>query len=183
MARHTRQASRAQALADQHEPPPQPQLPSPELIPPDSAMGTPLLLLKPSAWTRIYVQNPNGLSIGAAGDISMALDELRNAEVDVMMFPETNLATDQAFIKNQVHLECKKAFGMGRYRFVASQSKVSYSTSYKPGGVLGVAVGPVSGRLLAVEADDYGRWTHMTFVENANGMAMGHSLVIPILSL
>ena len=72
MARHTRQAAQAQANVDQNEIPPPPQPPPFELIPQDSAVGTPLLLPKPSTWTRIYVQNPNGLSIGADGDISMA---------------------------------------------------------------------------------------------------------------
>ena len=56
-------------------------------------------LAKPGEWTRIYVQNPNGLSIGAVGDISIIFDALRNAEADVMIFPETNLATDQNFFK------------------------------------------------------------------------------------
>ena len=78
--------------------PPIPVPPASDLIPPDQYVGQPLLLPKPPEWTRIYVQNPNGLSIGAAGDISMALEELRNAEADVMMFPETNLATDQPFV-------------------------------------------------------------------------------------
>ena len=173
MSRTTRSRSIQAAAPDVPVPPPQdPPIPAPpasDLIPPDQYVGQPLLLPKPPEWTRIYVQNPNGLSIGAAGDISTALEELRNAEADVMMFPETNLAMDQPFfVKNQVHHECKKAIGMGRYRFVASQSNVSYSTFYKPGGVLGVAVGPVSGRLLAVGADDYGRWIHITFSGRGN---------------
>ena len=137
MSRQTR--SGASTRAQRHSPSPtQPPLPNhpdlpPDLLPADPAIGTPLLLPKPDEWTCIYVQNPNGLSIGASGDLSLALENLRDAECDIMMFPETNLATDQTYVKSQVHHECKMTFGHGRYKLALSHTTVSYSSSYKPG--------------------------------------------------
>ena len=59
--------------------------------------------------------------VGAVGDISTTLDELRNAEADVMISPETHLATDQPFVQTQVYHECKKAFGLGLYKLIPIQ--------------------------------------------------------------
>ena len=126
MSRQTRSSASAPRsfLAQSPTSPSSPHHPDllPDLLPADQAVGTPLLLPKPDEWTRIYVQNPNGLSIGASGDLSLALENLREAECDILMFPETNLATDQHYVRSQVHHECKMTFGHGRYKLALSHT-------------------------------------------------------------
>ena len=82
MSRQTRSSTSAPSSFPAQSPTPSssPHHPDliPTLLPADQAVGTPLLLPKPDEWTRIYVQNPNGLSIGASGDLSLALDNLSN---------------------------------------------------------------------------------------------------------
>ena len=75
MSRQTH-SSTSTRVQPRHPPPTQslnhnPDL-NPDLLLADQPIGTPLLLPKPDDWTRIYVQNPNGLSIGAGGDLSLA---------------------------------------------------------------------------------------------------------------
>jgi hypothetical protein len=65
-------------------------------INPDQPVGDSLMIPKPNEWTRIMVQNTNEISIGRDGDFAIALDHIRQMEVDVMIITETNLDTAKA---------------------------------------------------------------------------------------
>jgi hypothetical protein len=60
---------------------------------PNNPVGDPLEVPKENNNMRIYMQNPNGISIGKMGDMDMTLDHLKHMEVDIFVFPETNLDT------------------------------------------------------------------------------------------
>jgi hypothetical protein len=52
-----------------------------EQIRPDQPVGDPLLISKPHEWTRIMVQNTNGVSIGKEGNLVVLLDHIKRMEI------------------------------------------------------------------------------------------------------
>ena len=130
-------------------------------------VGNMLELLKNTEWTRFLFQNPNGVSIGSGGDIETVLEHAQAMGCDHFVLPETKLDTDKKWVKAKMHNHCRRIFGVGQYRAVMAASNLEYSTNYKPGGVLGVTVGHLTGRVIETGSDPMGRWVYTKF--NASG--------------
>ena len=75
----------------------------PSAIRNDQAIGTPLLLPKPYQWTQFALQNPHGMIVGTTGDLKTTMQTVQEMEIDVMMFPETNLDTNKRRVRSQVY--------------------------------------------------------------------------------
>jgi hypothetical protein len=119
------------------------------------------MLPKPNEWTRIMVQNTNGISIGNHGDLVITLDQVKQMEVDVMILTETNLDTNNTKVKAMIHNDLRTTFGLGTYHLTTSASPQQYNGFYKPGGVTGVVIGKTKGRLLESGGDYMGRWVYI----------------------
>jgi hypothetical protein len=83
------------------------------MIAPNQPVGDIMPMPKHYNQMRIYLQNPNGISIGRTGDMDMILDHLQHMEIDIFVFPETNLNTHKNMIKGQIHKQFKIALGSG----------------------------------------------------------------------
>jgi hypothetical protein len=91
-------------------------------IQPDQPVGDSMMIPKPNEWTRIMVQNTNGISIGKDGDFAIALDHIQQMEVDMMIITEANLDTSQSRVKATMHNDLRKMFGLATYHLVTSAS-------------------------------------------------------------
>jgi exonuclease III len=132
-----------------------------EQIGSDQPVGNPLCIPKPNEWTRIMVQNTNGVSIGREGDLVLVLDQIKQMEIDVMLITETNLDTNNHKVKARIHKDLTKTFGLGAYHVVTAASAHQYNGFYKPGGVMGIVCGKTKGRIIASGSDHMGRWVYI----------------------
>ena len=139
----------------------------------DEKVGDGLTLPKPFDITRIRMWNPNGIRVGPGGTLSMELQHAKEAEVDILVYSETNLDTTQGWVRNQVREECSKIFGRGASRITMTSSTIEAHSQYKPGGVMAATVGNTAGRVLSMGTDEFGRWVYTRY----NGGA-GRVLII-----
>jgi hypothetical protein len=72
-------------------------------VEPNQPVGDIMTIPKDNSKMRLYMQNPNGISIGAMGELDMILAHLKHMEVDMFIFPETNRDTHKPRVKKQVH--------------------------------------------------------------------------------
>jgi hypothetical protein len=129
---------------------------------PNQSVGDSMQLPKDDSRMRMFMQNPNGVSCGKMGDMDMILDHLKHMEVDLFVFPETNLDTHKPQVKRQVHNHFKKSIGRGTYKIEMTTSNAEYIGQYKPGGVMGGIIGSTIGRIIESGHDKYGRWVFQT---------------------
>jgi hypothetical protein len=129
-------------------------------VKPNQPVGDSLYLPKENTKMRLYMQNPNGISCGKMGDMDMVIDHLKHMEVDVFIFPETNLDTHKAKVKSQVHKHFRESLGPGTYQLEMATSSAEYTGQYKPGGVMGGIMGHNRGRIIESGKDKYGRWVY-----------------------
>lgn len=127
----------------------------------NETIGTPILLPKPATTTRLLIFNPNGFNVGPAGTLPILLNQVAEAESDICMISETNCDTNQHWIKTAIHEACQKQYGLGQFRMVAGHTPKTFTGQYKPGGVMLLTAGNVSGRVVTSGADKWGRWVHM----------------------
>jgi hypothetical protein len=116
---------------------------------------------KPSEWTRIMVQNTNGVSIGKDGDFPITLDHIKQMDVHIMIITETNLDTTHTRVKALLHNDLRRMLGLATYHLIASASPQPYNSFYKPGGVLGIVNGKTKGRIIESGSDYMGRWIYL----------------------
>ena len=122
----------------------------------DHAIGTILLLPKPYQRTRFALQNPHGMSVRTTGDLEMTMQTMKEMEIDVMMFPETNLDTNKRCVRSQVYNYCRRVFGLGNYQVAMAASPQENATNHKPGGVLGITIGKTVGHVIERGSDEMG---------------------------
>ena len=118
-------------------------------------IGHPLLTPKPRNVFRLYMQNPNGISIGDTGNLPRILDALKQAQVDLYMSPESKLNAMDPHVSNAVHSCCRKAHKK-HFRVALACSGIALPGSCKQGGVLSVLTGNNCGRVSAVGSDEFG---------------------------
>jgi hypothetical protein len=129
-----------------------------DMIAQNQPVGDTMSTPKHNNQTRIYLQNPNEINIGRTGDLDMILDHMQHMEIDIFVFPETNLNTHKSMVKGQIHKQFKRALGSGTYRIEMSASTAEYTGNYKPGGVIGGVIGRNKARIVESGHDKYGRW-------------------------
>ena len=124
-------------------------------------IGNPLTVPKDPHITRILFKNPDGIALGH--ELEMMLEECMNMDVDQVVFPETKLDTSEHWVHNKIHDHCRRIVGQGRYRLVTAASPIKFHTPYKPGGVMAVTIGHLSGRVVEMGTDEMGRWVYIRY--------------------
>ena len=126
-------------------------------------VGDGLTLPKPHDITRIRMWNPNGVSVGVGGTLPMELEHAKEAEVDILIYPEINLDTTKGWIRNQVREQFSKVLGRGASKVTMTSSTITAHKQFKPGGVMGATIGNTAGRVLSMGADEFGRWVYTRY--------------------
>ena len=127
----------------------------------NQVVGDKFNLPKDPSMTRFILQNPNGIRVGPGGSLASVLEQHMYDEADVSIYPEINVDVNRSRVRAQIHDGCKKEFQAGQYRAVMAHSDIDFGTDYKPGGVMMIATGRTTGRILSVGSDDLGRWVYM----------------------
>lgn len=86
----------------------------------------------------------------------MTIDHLKHMEIDLFIFPETNLDTRKPIIRKQVDGSLRKPLGQGTYNIEMTTSNAKYTGQYKPGGVMRGIIGKHRGRTIETGHDKYG---------------------------
>jgi hypothetical protein len=84
-------------------------------------------------------------------------------EVDIGTICEHKVDLTTPKTLNRLKEGATRHFGMGAFRIKAASTPIQHGRDYKPGGVLGVAIGPVAGRMIHSYHDEIGRWVSFTF--------------------
>ena len=88
------------------------------------------------------------MSVGTTGDLETTMQTVKEMEIDVMMFPETNLDTNKRRVRSQVYNHCRRVFGLGSYQVAMAATPQEYATNHKSGGVLGITIGKTVGHVI-----------------------------------
>ena len=128
---------------------------------PWDSIGEPMQVPKAPHLTRVLFQNPDGLSLGH--ELEQVLEHIRDMECDHAVLPETKLDTHKGWVKAKVHHHCRRVFGTGEYRLTTAASPLEYHTPLKPGGLMSVTSGHLTGRVIETGADEFGRWLYTKF--------------------
>ena len=128
-------------------------------------VGNPMEIDKEPHLTRFLFQNPDGFGLGH--ELEQILEHGLAMQCDHLVLPETKTNTDLNWVKAKVYDHCRRIVGLGTYRAVMASTPLEYHTAHKPGGVLAVTMGKLSGRVLETGSDEFGRWVYTKF--NASG--------------
>jgi hypothetical protein len=112
--------------------------------------------------SRFYFINPNGISHHRGFlDFYEILQSLKDNEIDVFGFSETNLDVRQPEVRKQIE-EITPAF-YGTSLLASSRSKISSHTPYKPGGTITGISNELCGRFQTSGSDKsgLGRWLYI----------------------
>jgi hypothetical protein len=105
-----------------------------------------------------YFQNVNGISLGKGGIWEGVCGNWKHMEVDIGVICETKLDMTTHGTNAGLKEGATRHFGMGAFRMIAASTPIKHERHYKPGGVLGMVVGPIAGRILNTHKDEVGRW-------------------------
>ena len=128
----------------------------------NQAIGDTLLIPKDPKVTRIHFQNVNGVSLGKEGTWEGVCETWKNMGVDIGLICEHKLDLTTPSTINRLKEGATQHFGTGSFRIKATSTPVEHGRTYKPGGVLGMTIGPISGRIMKSHQDEAGRWVAMT---------------------
>ena len=125
-------------------------------------------LPKPSNITRIYFQNVNGISVRQPGTWDITCSHTCNIEVNLALFAEHKLDTQQPQVLSSLYKGSRKISGMGTFTINATSTSIKAATTHKPGGVMTLIPGSTKGRVLESGQDPQGRWVY-TKLRQATG--------------
>lgn len=128
----------------------------------NNPIGHSLQLPKTQNTTRIHLQNLRGISLGNSGSWETTCAHWQDMQVDIALSCETNIDTTKYKTIHLLHQGANRILGKNSYRIATSSSTVSSPTYYKPGGVLAMTLGNISGQVLTTHNDLLGRWTSIT---------------------
>jgi len=113
--------------------------------------------------TRIWLQNPNGVS--AAKDFRIfrsELEDVNDNEIDFLALPESTLNSNNHYVQSRlkmlVEYHCP-----GAKLCITNTRKYDEDACYQPGGVMTMAMGKLSGRYSGSGNDDLGRYSWTKF--------------------
>lgn len=106
------------------------------------------------------MQNPDGSTLGSGGSLALNFEHMKDVEADIIVFPEHKIDTTQPRYMASIRKEARRHFGSNQYRMAATSTPITlnHGKPQKPGGVLAMTVGKITGRVLATGADELGRW-------------------------
>ena len=84
------------------------QVPNPresDRVPRHAPVGDPLDITKDPSRTRFLFQNPNGISVGAGGDLESVLKHAQDMKCDHLVLPETKLDTYNRRVKSRASVQ------------------------------------------------------------------------------
>jgi hypothetical protein len=121
--------------------------------------GDELILPKPINTTWCEFRNINGISIGKQGlQFRDVFEQERDISADIFSLSETKLNQQNSTVSRLYHQTAQQAFGM-HHRGVLGGSDINYSSPFRFGGTLTMAVDNTRGRVLDTISDSWGRWT------------------------
>ena len=85
---------------------------------------------------------------------------------DNTLFAKHKLDTNQPRVTKRLHDTARKILGLGSYDLLTGTTPVPSRTTFKPGGVLALACGPVRGRIMERGTDPLGRWIYLKLRRN-----------------
>jgi hypothetical protein len=86
--------------------------------------------------------------------------------IDIIGIAETKLDTKMACVVHACHQSVRGYFDTSK--LIMASSTRSYGSTYKPGGILQLNRGSITGRVAASGTDDMGRWCWTTYNGSAN---------------
>jgi hypothetical protein len=86
--------------------------------------------------------------------------------IDIIGIAETKLDTTMPCVVHTCHQSVRGYFDTSK--LIMASSMRSYGSTYKPGGVLQLNRGSITGQVAASGTDDMGRWCWTTYNGNAN---------------
>ena len=122
--------------------------------------------IKEKGHSRLIFPNPNGMHVGPGNDVEAMLQDALEMDADYMHYSETKLATDRKRVKSQMHSHLRKILGTGQYRALMGASSIDHGIDRKPGGIMSITFGAMSGRIVDTGVDYMGRWTYTKFNRN-----------------
>ena len=93
-------------------------------------IGNPLSLPKDPSTTRLYGQNPKGVTIGPGGTLTTVFQHLKDAEVDYATITEGNVDTLQLRVRNGIKAIADKVFGFNGYRLAMTSTRISAKNTF-----------------------------------------------------
>ena len=117
---------------------------------------------------RIQGCNPNGFNLSYdGGDFGEFCSDMREYGIDMSCISEINLDTTNHKVRQIIQESASKQFDR-KVRVQMASSRISTKNFYKPGGVMTLTSGNVSGRVIKSGSDKMGRWSYqyLTCKEN-----------------
>jgi hypothetical protein len=120
-----------------------------------------------SGSTRVYFVNANGIRFGAkGGEMHEVCARVLEGNIDIIGIAETKLDTKMACVVHTCHQSVRGYFHNSK--LIMASSTRSYGSTYKPGRVLQLSRGSITGRVAASGTDNMGRWCWTTYNSSAN---------------
>ena len=117
---------------------------------------------KSSHYTRVNVQNVNGISIdGRGGQLNDICAVAQETLADIFCGQEHNLDVTQMHVRSLLYDTVQQYWD--RTRFIAGTTPIPFATPYKPGGTFLLTSGRTSGRVVHQTQDRWGRWVTQEF--------------------
>jgi hypothetical protein len=126
------------------------------------AVGDTLCVPKDQDTIRIHYQNVNGISLGKGGTWDGVCAAWKHIEADIGLICEHKLDTTHRGTVRGIKEGAARHFGAGTFRTVIGSTPICQDRQYKPGGVMAMTVGSVTGRVMSTHKDDFGRWVSVT---------------------
>jgi hypothetical protein len=117
---------------------------------------------KPDNVTRMYVLNVHRLSLDRRGGQFDDLCQVsKEVQADVVCGQEINVDAAQPMVRSIMYQTSRQHWQ--RSRLIMGSSPTPFTTMYKPGGIMMITTGNTTGRVIASDADPWGRWTSQTY--------------------
>lgn len=121
-----------------------------------------ILSEKAAHYTRVYIQNVNGLSFDRrGGQLNNVCEVIQETQADLFCGQEHNLDVTQMGIRSTLYDTVQQHWD--RAKFIAGTTPIPFATPYKPGGTFMLTIGNLSGRIVHQSQDRWGRWVTQEF--------------------
>jgi hypothetical protein len=129
----------------------------------NSAIGDTLCVPKDANIAIIHFQNVNRISLGKGGTWEGVCGNWKHMEVDIGVVCKTKLDMTTQGTSAGLKEGATRHFGIRAFRMmIGASTPIKHERHYKLGGVLGMVVGPIAGRIMNMHKDEAGRWISIT---------------------
>ena len=118
---------------------------------------------KDEGLTRMWLQNPNGISAKDGMRIFRGdLEEVIENNIDFLSLPETNLTSNNNYVHESLQMIAESHSSNAKVN-LTNTGGYGKTSCYQPGGVLSMALGKLKGRFAGMGKDPLGRFNWMKF--------------------